>query len=288
MKKSITFNKFFNLIIIISCILFFVCFFSLDDGEDTGIETALIILSIILMGIDLFAVPCFYTFDSEGVTIHHVFFPKERYLWENIHRIDSKTDNSSTNTLFFDLIFSGVFEIKGKVEGQKRFYMQGQISKSIRAKKLIQKYWDGEITKEFEVFSKKSKKQKSKRLSADEVNEAERSVRLQIRNWQDPIQRKAEKDGLEFRSSFIYVTKDFDEYKSRPSQAYTYTYEAEILKFGETDESKIAYFSVELLQVRNGKNSLKFVKNSDADKELEQISNEIESIITCGIDKYFE
>lgn len=288
MKKSITFNKFFNLVIIASCILFYCCFSALGDGEDTGIETALIILSIILMGIDLFAVPCFYTFDSEGVTIHHVFFPKERYLWENIHRIDSKTDNTSTSHLFFDLIFSGVFEIKGKVEGRKRFYMQGQISKSIRAKKLIQKYWDGEITKEFEVFSKKSKKQKCKRLSADEVNEAERSVRLQIRNWQDPIQRKAEKVGLEFRSGYIYVTKDFDEYKSRPSQAYTYTYEAEILKFGETDENKIAYFSIDLLHVRNGKSSLKFVKNSDIDKELEQISSEADNIITCGIDKYFE
>lgn len=288
MKKSITFNKFFNLIIIISCILFFVCFFSLDDGEDTGIETALIILSIILMGIDLFAVPCFYTFDSEGVTIHHVFFPKERYLWENIHRIDSKTDNSSTNTLFFDLIFSGVFEIKGKVEGQKRFYMQGQISKSIRAKKLIQKYWDGEITKEFEFSSKKSKKQKRKHLSADEANEAERTARLKMRNWQTSMQKKTQKAMLEFRSNYIYTTKEYDEFKSRPNHAYTYIYEVEICKVGEKDENKIAYFSAELLYARPGKESWKCVENNTLDSDLESIEKEIESILDLGIDKYFE
>ena len=287
MKRSITFNKFFNIVIIAGILLLLSVVLTLD-GEDRGIGIALIVVAIILLAAALFVCPCFYSFDSDGVSIHYVFYSQERYLWKNISSIRQITDSASCSHPFFDLLFSRAYEIKGKVEGKKRFYMQGHVSKSFRARKLIEKYWDGEITKEFEFSSKKSKAQKKKHISADEANEQERSVRLKMRKWQEPLKAKAERAGLEFRSKYIYVTEDLYEYPSRPNQAYTYTYEAEICKSGEKDENKIAYFSVELLDVRVGKESLKWVENSDIDSELDNIAEEINNIITNGIDKYFE
>ena len=285
-KHHITLNKFFNISLISGILLFLTCISLHTSEEDTGITVALIIVSLFLMICPLFATPCCYLFDDKGVTICYVFYSNERYLWKNIYRIQSKTDSDSYSHPLFDLLFSGVYEIGGSVEGRAKFYMHGHISKGFRAKKLIQKYWDGEITKEFDFTAKKKKREQH--LSADQANEAERAVRMSIRKWQTPIKEKAERSGYELRSNYLYVTNDLYEYKSRPNQAYTFTYEAEICRLGETNENKIAFFSIELLHARAGKNSWHCVESRDIDKELECISKEAESIFAFGIEKYFE
>lgn len=288
MQKSVTFNKFFNITIISGILLFIACISLPLEEEDKSITAFLIVVSVFLVVCPLFATPCFYVFDSEGVTIYYVFYSKERYLWKNIYRIQSTTDSSSSSHLIFDLIFSGIFEIGGQVEGKKKFYMHGHISKGFRAKKLIEKYWDGEITKDFEFGKKKSKNRNPSKFSTDEISSAERALRSHIRDWQIPLQDRAENQCLEFRSTFLYITDDFDEFKSRPKTPYTYIYEVEICRQGETEEEKIAYFSAELLYVRIGRNAYKYVENKYVNDELQDITAEVEKIFSIGIDAYLE
>ena len=89
MRKSVTLNKFFNIAVISGLLLFSACvFLPPEEGEDVAITVFLIIVSLFLIICPIFATPCFYLFDEEGVSIHYVFYSKERYLWKNIYSIN--------------------------------------------------------------------------------------------------------------------------------------------------------------------------------------------------------
>ena len=90
--------------------------------------------------------PFCYGFDEESVTLYFVFLPNEIYLWKNIRRIKN-TKSYSARTPILDMIFSNVYEIIGKVEGKQYFYMQGEVSCSLRTKKLFSNYWNKKIEK---------------------------------------------------------------------------------------------------------------------------------------------
>ena len=85
-------------------------------------------------------------FDEEGITLYFVLYPKEIYLWKNIRRIKNTKDYSGSKPIL-GMIFSNVYEISGKVEGKKRFFECGVVSKSLRTKKLLEKYWHKKIEK---------------------------------------------------------------------------------------------------------------------------------------------
>ncbi len=94
------------------------------------------------------AAPCCYCFDEESITFYYLFLPKERYLWKNIRKINALKDGCSRSSIsyaIFDIIFSHIFEITGKVEGKQLFYMQGKISRSMKTKRLLEKYWKRNI-----------------------------------------------------------------------------------------------------------------------------------------------
>ena len=57
------------------------------------------------------------------------------------------TENHPKFVAFLSMIFSNVYEISGKIEGKKRFFECGAVSKSFRTKKLLEKYWHKKIEK---------------------------------------------------------------------------------------------------------------------------------------------
>ena len=138
-KKEIAFNKLFFLFVILGVISLAVGF--VVTGEEiSAFGIGCIIVGLVFLTGGSIMAPCCYCFDSDGVTCYYVFLPKERYLWKNIRNICVKRDGYSESEIL-EMIFSYVFEIKGKAEGKQHFYMQGQISRSFRTKRLIEKYW---------------------------------------------------------------------------------------------------------------------------------------------------
>lgn len=143
-KKQVALNKWFNVFVLFA--LLGVCLsvtaFNMDE-KGMGIFFAF--LSLMGFVVSVFTEPCFYAFDSEGVTLKYVFYKNERYLWKNIHSVEVLYERGY-NQPDFILISNYVFHIEGKVEGKECFYMKQCIRKSIRTKLLIEKYWDGTVT----------------------------------------------------------------------------------------------------------------------------------------------
>ena len=150
MKREVAFNKLFNLFIIMGVgFVYGACVMFQDDPElGRAVGEGIVMLAIASFSIVVSSVfmPVLYMFDQKGVTICFLFFPNERYLWENIAAIEATDDSSSSQHPILDFLFSGVFEISGAVEGKERFYMQGHIRRSRRTRRLLEKYWDGKIT----------------------------------------------------------------------------------------------------------------------------------------------
>lgn len=144
-KHQFALNRLFYLFVIMGIVFGYFAVTSLLEQETT-LGIVLGIFSLFFVFVPIFAMPYCYRFDNEGVSICYLFFPNERYLWGNIHTITVEEDSSSSDHPFWDLLFSRVFKIKGRVEGERRPYMQGHIQKSHRTKRLLEQYWDSTIT----------------------------------------------------------------------------------------------------------------------------------------------
>lgn len=300
LKREIALNKLFNLPVITGLFFAYVSIGFLFYG-DVGLGIVCGVIALALIIAPCLATPVCYLFDTDGVTLCYVFFPNERYLWENVSDIDVRYDVNTASpggvrSSMLDLLCGHVFSIIGTVEGEPKFYMRGYIRKSFRTKRLLEKYWDGTITGYLledvkEWFNKRMRKKEDKILRhfTDEVVTMEREVRAYFREIIAPYKDKASECGLELRTEYLYVTEDIEEYKSRPQERYTYTANIEISRPGETDENRIICLWVELLYVRLGKTAYRGVRNKFIAEELEsELADTLNEIKKIGIDAYLE
>ena len=144
-KKEIALNKSFFLFVFIGAfILFLGCYIIIEKINAWSVGICIVGLLFLVGG--MIKEPLCYGFDEEGITLYFVLYPKEIYLWKNIRRIKNTKDYSGSKPIL-GMIFSNVYEISGKVEGKKRFFECGVVSKSLRTKKLLEKYWHKKIEK---------------------------------------------------------------------------------------------------------------------------------------------
>lgn len=273
-KRQFALNKLFNIFILAGIAVFAVVFYFSEDISEIKDYLLFIAIGLFFIGVPTIFMPYCISFDSEGVTNHYIFMPKERYLWSNIYSISvDYSQGYSSDGPLFDLLFSKVFEIQGDVEGKKRFYMEGHISKSLRTKRLIEKYWDGEIDNCL-FTSKKAKKNKvrqNKSYSVEEIVPLEREMKALAKQCIAPYHNEIVQFDLQLHKRYVYLTSDFIELNSRPLEPYTYTVLIDISRPGETNEDNIWTISVDLLHARLGRTAHKGVKNKNAINELEQI-----------------
>lgn len=279
-KRQIALNKLFNLCVVFG--LFFIRLsieFFRDDETAWAIGTGIAAVHFII--IPAIFTPFCYSFDSEGVSLCYVFLPTERYLWKDIYAIEV-TNISTGKVSMFDFFYASVFSIKGKNAGKRMFYMEGNIRKSFRTKKLLERYWDGTITgyffgdvqKRINKRRAKSKAQIDQHVT-DEIVPMEREIRAEKRAGLKPFIEEAKQHELDIKVKYLYITSDLEELRSRPKEGYTYTLVAEIAHFNETDESRILVVSADLLYVRLGKKAYRGVYNDGAKEELHRILSDV-------------
>jgi len=170
--------------------------------------------------------------------------------------------------------------------------MTGNIRKTFRTKRLLEKYWDGTITGYlFESFQERKRKKQAEITAhlTDEVVPIEQEVRTQTREWLAPFIAQARLYDLNIKAKYLFITKDFEELKARPKEGYTYTLVAEIAHFGEKDKNRIVEVSVDLVYVRLGKKSYRGVKNPHIQEEFQTTFTEVlNEIYKNGIEAYCE
>lgn len=293
-KKEFALNKLFNLLIILGLLLAWVAIeLFIERAILLGLGVGVVALAVIIL--PAIFTPYCYMFDAEGVSLCYVFFPEERYLWKNIHAVDVM-ETITTGRVYSSiyLFFGYVFSISGANEGKTRFYMKGHIRKSFRTKYLIEKYWDGTIEglfiNDIKNWIRKRKHKKEWEIKAhlsDDAVRLEREARAKAREWLEPFIAEARQYDLEIKAEYFYVTKDFEELKSRPKEGYTYTIIAQIAHFNETDENRMVLVDSDLLYVRLGKTAYKVVENKTAREDLEfYLSDTLKEIKENGIEVY--
>lgn len=235
--------------------------------------------------------PLYYRFDSDGVSLKYLFLTEERYLWKNVRGIELIDD--STRASIFNWFFM-VFRIDGKVEGKYRSYMNGKIQRSIKTRRLIEKYWGGKVEGYLiddikdHISRRKAKKAiKSGKYSAETVSKDERYARESTREKIKPYISRAAMMDLELRYKFVYVTDDLDESNSRPKEKYEFTALIEISRKGETNEDMILCVDSALLTVKLGKNEYISSKRKGAYRDLtEQLDILFDEIEKTGFEAY--
>ncbi len=288
-------NKLFNFCMVVGFLFAWVSidlFISREIAWGVGVGIAALLF---IVPAAIFTPYC-YAFDCDGVSLCYLFLPVERYVWSDIHAIEveDKTIGSCTRANIFDFFYAYVFAIKGKNVGKTYFYMNGHIRKSFRTKHLLEQYWDGTITgylfEDVKNWIDKRKTKKQAQIEAhltDEIVKMEREIRAEARMWLQPFLTQAKQYDLEIKVNYRYITNDFEEYRSRPKEGYTYTLVAEIAHANETDENRIVVLNVDLLYVRLGKTSYRGVENEHAEEELKlTVSDALHEIHQNGIDVY--
>ncbi len=242
----------------------------------------------------LVLVPFWYLFDKNGVRVCYFFLPNEWYLWKNVYAIEATRSDyfaSSVNNRWMDI---PVFALHGNMEGEHRLYMEGVVLRTHRTKKLIEAYWDGEVTGYFldgikKWFAKRRQKREKdiQRHLTDEIVPMERAVRANVRQELPPYESQLKQLGLELKVSFLYVDGGGEEHKSRPDSGYTYMVLVEMAHPGETDENRIVGVSADLLQVRLGRTAYRGVEMTTAIEELRfYLEDTIATIREQGIEAY--
>lgn len=261
---------------------------------DIGLGIGFGLFALLLIAAPVIAMPWGYCFDPEGVSAKYIFFPQERYLWKNIHLIhvtEAISDGGKSTLFFYD------FKIEGNVEGKQRRYMDGRICKTRRTKRLIEKYWDGtiegywhdEVQTVKNWWHKRTKKVQGhqKQYQTDEIVLMERDTRASVRKWIEMFVAEARQYDLEVRTQYLYITEDYEEYRSRPQSPHTYTAVISIYHPNETNEDHMIIFYTDLLHVRIGKKAYRGVVNLQAEDELKlSFSEIITEIKQQGFDTY--
>ncbi len=296
-KKKYALNKLFNLLMVLGVLCGWISVVVFQEGGSFGLGFGIAVIALLLLVLPGFFTPYCYAFDPLGVSFRYVFSPTERYLWKNIREITVELDSSGTTKSFiWDFFYGRVFSIKGKTEGEPRFYMNGNMRKSFRNKKLLEQYWDGTITGYLlenvkKWFQKRSHKKQAEFFEhfTHEIAPMEGQMRSKMREMIAPLKEQANELGLSFQSKFLYITKDLVEQKERPKIGYTYTLEITICKPNETNEDHIVVLFVDLIYVRLGKTAYRGVENHCIEEELKfTVADVLEEMKTKGIEAYCE
>ena len=142
-KKDIALNKSFFLFVVLGVVTLIIGYVAISE-KVTVWSVFFCVLGLLFVVGGPIKEPLCYSFDTDGVILHYLFVPKEKYLWKNIRKIKKVRDSYSSSAIL-DFIFSRVYEINGKAEGKQRFYMNGIINRGFRTKRLLSKYWDKDI-----------------------------------------------------------------------------------------------------------------------------------------------
>lgn len=206
--------------------------------------------------------PHFFVADEKGLTVYYIFFLKDYFAWEDIKRINEKYRYRTV-----------VYEFEAKEHPQKVFFMTSEFRKNYMLKRLIKKYWQGEIEgDDWENLKKKIHKWKQKQNSfvPDDsgAEKVEREVRKKIREIINSYKPKAEAINKFIKAVYLYETKT-GEHKNRPKESYSYNVEIEIGKIGSSDDESL-YILNELLFVRYGKKTIKVMADETVFNEISE------------------
>lgn len=236
-----------------------------------GVPTLLFIFITII-------IPKLYVADEEGLSIYYLPNIKDYYKWEDIKRINVLRRYG----------FRGYrlrtynFEVKNNIEryGKMRFFKDTEFPKTFALKRLIIKYWKGEVEgDDWESFKKKLRSWKSKHkiaLDDSEAEKAEREARGKIREIIKANKPLAEASGKFVKAVYTYES-EYKTLTSRPKGSYSYNVEIEIGEIGSSEDERL-YVMTEVLFVRYGKKDIKVITD-------EAVYDKISELLIEAIEK---
>jgi len=247
--------------------------------EKNGWMALLCLLLTLVFVSGIVILPKFYVGDKEGLSIYYLPFVKEYFRWDEIKRIKLKKDYSSRHSLILDFLFSEyeivpVKEKRYKGDKYHSIFHSSEIPRTALSRRLIKKYWDGEIEDDtFSWFKERFGKNKKTNVKYDltEVKQKEKQARENVKRIAQQYESKAELYGKTIDASCTYFT-DEDDFNSRPKE--NYSFKAEIFVEKANDEEKSFYIDVEMLFVSYGKKKIKITENKNAVAEIERLLNE--------------
>lgn len=267
MKKSFAFDLRLGVLAVFVMLCGFFCKIAGQDGE-TEMKAILCFFMLILIAVITLS-PHFYTADEKGLTVYYIFFIKDYYDWEDVKRIKVMWKYRS---VFY------CFETKKHI--QKAFFMTAEFHKDFMLKRLIKKYWQGEVEgDDWDNLKKKYRKWRQKHDTFvpdySEAEKAEREARKKIREIINLYKAGAEADNKFIKAIYLYETKS-RECNNRPKESYSYNVEIEIGKIGYSDDESL-YILSEILFVRYGKKSIKVMTDETVYSQIsEKLSEAIE------------
>ena len=267
MKKSFAIDIPSMVFALIAVLSLWWAHFIFDEGSSSGILLCLFVIIIAICYVVLS--PHFFIANAKGITIYYIFFLKDYYAWEDVKRIKKVWERRSVNYVF-----------ETKQHTKKYFFMTSEFHKSFMLKRIIKKYWQGEIEgDDWENMKKKihAWKQKHNTFVPDnsEAEKAEREARKKIREIINLYKAGAEADNKFIKASYLYETKS-RECNNRPKESYSYNVEIEIGKIGYSDDESL-YILSEILFVRYGKKSIKVMTDETVYSQIsEKLSEAIE------------
>lgn len=267
-----------------SCLLAVLCTFAfgvltavgIKEGDKLGDALSVVTIGGVLtlfFAIGIVIVPKLYVADEEGISIYYWPSIKDYYRWEDIKRI---------NVVYkYRFIRLYNFERKKLVEGDGKihFFKNSKFSKTFMLKRLINKYWQGEIEgDDWDNLKQKIRERKKKnnfKLDDTEAEKAEREARDKIREIIKANKPLAEASNKFIKATYKYETKGKAS-EIRPIESYSYNVEIEIGEFGSSEDDRL-YIMAELLFVRYGKKDIKVMPDEAAyDKISRALSEAIE------------
>lgn len=277
MKKNIAFD--YRIIIYILGTLFIcaVAFGFYNDGEKGMAVLGAVLTVVFSLGIVIF--PKIYVGDEEGVSIYYLPFVKEYFRWDEIKRIRLKKSPGTSKSIILDFLWKEyeIVPVKQKKYKGSKYHSVFHTSEILRtplSKKMIKKYWDGEIEDDtFSLLKKRFEKQNNEKIKYDltDVKQKESWARESLKQIVQQYESKAALFGKTIDASCTYFTDD-DDFNSRPKENYTYA--AEVFIEIENDDERSFYIKEDILLVRYGKKDVKVTEIKKAFDEIAQKINE--------------
>lgn len=227
---------------------------------------------MLIMVISFFMGPNYYIADSEGITIYYFLFIKDHFKWDEIKSIEEYLAGN------YKLRYTAYW-IDTKTVKKKPFYMENKITKSIFTKRLIKKYWDGEIKgDDFEAFKKKLRKKKAEALAIDKKQaiKSESEAREKITEILRGYRATAKKQGNFIKATYSYEVEN-RAYDKRPDKSYSFVVEIEMGKIGCSEDDKL-YIISELLFIKYGVSSVKVIAKDE--KIYSEISQKVGEFVS--------
>ena len=148
MKKNLAFD--YRIIFYTLGTLFIgaVTFGFYNDGEKAMAVLGAVLTVVFSLGIVIF--PKIYVGDEEGVSIYYLPFVKEYFRWDEIMRIRLKKSPGTSKSIILDFLWKEyeIVPVKQKKYKGSKYHSVFHTSEILRtplSKKMIKKYWDGEI-----------------------------------------------------------------------------------------------------------------------------------------------